>query len=112
MNRANNFRAAVALASTALLVSCGGSREPAASPRVDAPTFVSGVNKDLVELNKEANAAGWTQSTYITADTQYLNAKVTERYLEYFSRKAEESKVYDGQKLDPSTARSIKLISG
>ncbi len=50
--------------------------------------------------NREGNAAGWTQATDITVDTQYLNARVTDRYLEYFSRKAGEAKAYDGQKLD------------
>jgi peptidyl-dipeptidase A len=108
MNRTHH--AVLALASTAVLVSCNGPKGPTPPPKVDAPTFVSGVNKDLVELNKEGNAAGWTQATYITADTQYLNAKATERYLEYFSRKAEESKAFAGQKLDPSTQRSIELI--
>ena len=47
------------------------------------------MNHDLIELNREDNAAGWVQSTYITEDTQYLNSRVTDRYLEYFSRKAE-----------------------
>jgi peptidyl-dipeptidase A len=110
MNRNIIVRAALALSVTTLLVSCNGSKDPTTKPKVDAPTFVSGVNKDLVELYKEGNAAGWTQATYITADTQYLNAKATERYLEYFSRKADEAKAFKGENLDPSTARSIELI--
>ena len=44
------------------------------------------------------NAAGWTQQTYITADTQYLNARVTDRFLEYFSRTAAAAAKYDKEK--------------
>jgi peptidyl-dipeptidase A len=110
MNFTHTLRAALALAATSLVASCNGPKGPTPPPKVDGPGFVAEVNKELVELNKEGSAAGWTQATYITPDTQFLNAKSTERYLEFFSRKAEESKAYDGQKLDPSTERSIKLI--
>ena len=94
------------------LAGCSGSKEPtpAPAPKVDAAAFVDQVNKDLVDLNREINAAGWTQSTDITVDTQYLSAKATERYLEFISRKAGESKVYDNDKLDPKIARALKLI--
>ena len=51
---------------------------------------------------REINAAGWTQSTDITVDTQYLNARVTERILEFFSRKAGEA-----QGLRQRQARSL-----
>ena len=92
----------------ALAVACAARRPAAArrsrrrrrSSKVDAARSSRSVNNDLVELNREINAAGWTQSTYITVDTQYLNARVTERYLEYFSRKAGEAKAYDNDKLD------------
>jgi peptidyl-dipeptidase A len=108
----NLIRAVLAVSATTLLASCNGPKGPTPPPKIDkpAPAFIADVNKDLVELYHESNAAGWTQSTYITADTQYLNAKATERYLEYYSRKAGEAKAYDGQKLDASTARSIGLI--
>src|SRR5512147_2005181 len=89
---------ALALASTSILVSCNGPKGPTPPPKKTAAEFIAGVNKDLVEIGKEASAAGWTQSTYITADTQLLNSKVTERYLEYFSRTAEEARSYEGQK--------------
>ena len=63
-------------------------------------------------LAKEGNAAGWTQQTYITPDTQYLNARVTDHFLEYFSRTAAAAAKYDKakDKLDASTERSLLLI--
>jgi peptidyl-dipeptidase A len=87
-----------------------GPAEPTKPPKIPATEFVKQVNHDLVELYKEGNAAGWTQSTYITVDTQYLNARVTDRVLEYFNRKSTEAKQYEHDQLDPATARSLELI--
>ncbi|HEV7606752.1 MAG TPA: M2 family metallopeptidase, partial [Steroidobacteraceae bacterium] len=89
-----------------LLVSCSKGTTP--PPKVDG--FVADVNHDLIDLNREANAAGWTQATDITVDTQYLNARATDRYLEFFSRKAAEAKAYDKLEIDASSARALMLI--
>ena len=112
MKRSDYLRAAGALALSCALVSCGGPKGPTIPPKLEkpAPDFIAEVNKDLVTMNREGNAAGWTQATNITVDTEYLNARVTERYLEYFNRKANEAKAYDPGKLDASTARSLELI--
>jgi len=114
MSTSNYFRNASAialtLAGTGLLASCNGPPGPKPPPKLEAPKFVEQLNHDLVDLNREANAAGWTQATDITVDTQYLNSKVTERYLEYFSRKAGEAKAYDKDQLDAPTARSLNLL--
>jgi peptidyl-dipeptidase A len=97
-------------AAACALTACSGSKEPAPPAKVDANAFIDQVNRELVDLNREINAAGWTQSTNITVDTQYLASKATERYLEFISRKAGEAKVYDNDKLDPVTARALQLI--
>ena len=114
MSTPNYLRGAAAIASTVsaacLLASCGGPKGTTPPPKIESVAFVAEVNQDLVELAKEGNAAGWTQATYITADTQYLNSRVTDRYLEYFSRKAGEAKAYDKENLDASTARSLLLL--
>ena len=125
MRTANYFRgtAATLIFSAAFLLGgCPSQQGPHPPPGADgfaAPgtgkastpeAFVAQINKDLVELNREGNAAGWTQATDITVDTQYLNARATDRFLEYISRKAGEAKAFDGQKLDASTARSLMLL--
>jgi peptidyl-dipeptidase A len=112
MNRRNLARAAfVAAPLTALLVGCsGGADAPAAKPALSAKEFVDQVNHDLVAINREGNAAGWTQATNITLDTQFLNAKATERLLEFYSSRAAQAATYDGQKVDPTTARALKAI--
>jgi peptidyl-dipeptidase A len=125
MSTPNYFRGFVALAAcatVATLSGCPSQEGPRPPPGADGfaamgtakagtpEAFVAQVNKDLIDLNREGNAAGWTQATDITVDTQYLNARVTDRFLEYYSRKAGEAKAFDGQKLEPSTARSLMLL--
>jgi len=116
MSTSNYLRGAAAIttsvAAACLLASCGGPKGVTPPPKLEATAFVAQVNTDLVELAKEGNAAGWTQQTYITPDTQYLNARVTDHYLEYFSRTAAAAAKYDKakDKLDASTERSLLLI--
>ncbi len=101
---------ATTLAAGCLLGSCSADKGTTPPPGIEAVAFVKQANTEMVDLGREANAAGWTQATDITVDTRYLNSRATERYLEFFSRKAGESKAYDDQKLDASTARSLMLI--
>ncbi len=75
-----------------------------------ADEFVARVNSENDDFDKEGNAADWTQKTYITADTELLNARATDRALAFIGKSAEESKRYDGQALSPATARSIQLL--
>jgi peptidyl-dipeptidase A len=112
MKHDNPLRGAAALAMAGLLASCGGQPGPKPPPKLEkpAPEFIAEVNNDLVGIYREGNAAGFTQATHITVDSQYLNARATERYLEYFSRKAGEARAYDSQDLDEATRRTLRLI--
>jgi peptidyl-dipeptidase A len=102
----------------ALLLSLAGcSGEPASTSGVNnaqkqesADDFVARINLENDQYDREQAAADWTQKTYITVDTEYLNARSTDRQLAFISKSAAESKRYDGQQLAPSTARSIKLL--
>ena len=87
-----------------------GSAAPnaaAAAAPASADEFVARVNRDLDKLALEQGAAGWTQDTYITVDTQLLNAKANERFLAYLTQANEEAKRFDGQQLSPATARAL-----
>jgi len=95
--------------SITLLAGCQRADQTAARQE-SADEFVARVNKEMAELGKEVSAAGWVQATYITPDTELLNAKVNERFLAYFSKTVDEAKRYDGQKLEKNAARSIQLL--
>src|SRR5205807_1013654 len=75
-----------------------------------ADEFVARVNRELNALAQEAQAAGYTLDTYITTDTQLLNARANDRYLAYLSKAVAEAKRYDGQELSPATRRALMKL--
>jgi peptidyl-dipeptidase A len=95
------------LASAMLLVACSKAPEPKVET---ADEFVARVNAEMLEWTKEVSAAGWAYNTYITQDTEYLQAKADERMKAYLSKTIAASKRYDGQTLKPETRRAIDLI--
>ena len=109
----NSVRLAAAIAAVIALAS-GCSRDTtqtaAAPPKESADQFVERMNRELDELGHETAAAGWAYATYIIPDTEFLNAKATERTLEYYSNAVEAAKVYDGQQLSAPTARALLLL--
>ncbi len=83
---------------------------PGAAAKESADEFVARVNRELNALAQEAQAAGYTLDTYITTDTQLLNARANDRYLAYLSRAVAEAKRYDGQELSPATRRALMKL--
>jgi peptidyl-dipeptidase A len=105
---------ATALVSTvaAILAACG-SRDGATdmgADREDPRALVERLNAEARELGAEVAAAAWVQATYITPDTQLLNARATERMLAWFSAAAGQAAAYDGQALEPDVARALKQV--
>lgn len=83
---------------------------PGAAAKESADEFVARVNRELNALAEEGQAAGFTLDTYITTDTQLLNAKANDRYLAYLSKAVAEAKRYDGQELSPATKRALMKL--
>jgi peptidyl-dipeptidase A len=91
------------------LLAAGCGETPKAA-KEDPGAFVGRLNKDFRALGNELSAAGWVQATYITEDTQLLNARSNERYLERLSRAVAEARAFDGVSLDPAAARTLQLL--
>src|ERR1700694_5456601 len=85
----------------------GAASGQAAAANESADEFVTRVNGELTALAQEAQGAGFTLDTFLTPDTQRLNAKANDRYLAYLSKAVAEAKRYDIQKLSPATARAL-----
>src|SRR5690349_21772228 len=91
----------LAAAVAAALVASGCDRKPAepAAPAESADAFVERLNREVGDRTRELSAAGFAYATYINQDTEFLNAKANERFLEYFSGAVEQAKQYEHQQL-------------
>ncbi len=76
----------------------------------EADAFVRDVNQQFLDLAKDVDRAAWVKATYITSDTEYLEAKQRERLLELIARKVKEAQRFEGLQLSPETARALYLL--
>ncbi len=81
----------------ALLLSIAGCSGQASSPVVapkqeSADEFIARINRENDVLEREQSAAEFTQKTYINYDTEFLNARATDRQLGFISQSAAQSK--------------------
>jgi peptidyl-dipeptidase A len=76
----------------------------------DARKFADDVEQKLLVLGVDAGRADWIRSTYIIDDTETLAAKMDERAIAATVAYAKEATKFDGLKLDPVTARKLKLL--
>jgi peptidyl-dipeptidase A len=76
----------------------------------DARKFINDVEQKLLVLGVDAGRADWIQATYIIDDSEVLAAKLNERAIAATVAYAKESTKFDGLKLDPETARKLKLL--
>jgi peptidyl-dipeptidase A len=104
MNRTFHRRAFLLTAAIAATF----SSVPAGAETADE--FVARINEEFADFWLEGNAAAWTQATYITTDTQLLNARAMERWLEKFGTAVEQSKAYAGKPMSPATERALRLL--
>ena len=115
-----------ALASVALLALAAGLAVPAAAQQAasteavapafpmtpqGAADFVAAVEKDLFDFSVEAGRVAWINATYITDDTDALNARYgaigTEKSVRYALDAARYAQV---QGLDPVVARKLDIL--
>lgn len=111
------LRGAVSAAIVTALSSCatGTSAPPVTASETvkaseSAAAFVERVNREMANQGRELGAAAFTYATYINPDTEFLNSKANERYLEHFSRAVEEAKAFEHTAIDPTSARAIRLL--
>src|SRR5210317_1404827 len=104
--------AGVALASTLAACSQQAPEEPAAAaaPTESAEDFVARVNDELVDIGKEAAAAQWVRSTYITGDTAVIASAASERYAKWHSETVQQALAYEDVELEAGTRRALDLL--
>ena len=76
----------------------------------DARDFVNRVNAALLETSIENERVSWVGATYITDDTEMLNATAASRAIAQRNQFIAESHRFDRLKLPPELARQIMLL--
>lgn len=130
MNTKSKF-SVVALSAALMLTGCGDEAQDAQAKTVDAAKtamkttdtkllsnkssesakdFVVRINKEATELGNQSAKTAWVAATYITDDTQALEAASSEKYLKFNSETIEATKGLDLSSADEKTKRAINLI--
>ena len=91
----------------AVVASSCGSRGPTPA---DAAAFLSTVNGEMLRLGVASQQAGWVYSTYITPDTEALNARASQAYIDAGARYAKDAARFDGLQLPADQRRQLDLL--
>ena len=103
--------AGVAVLMAAMVWSAGCGGNGSAAPTVDeAHAFLEDVDATLKRLGVHQNQAGWTAQTYITVDTEALDARATREIIEAIARYAKEATRFDGVEVAADRRRQLDLL--
>src|SRR5215207_7205074 len=86
------------------------SRPQAPATAAAARAFLTDVDRELLKLINAANRAGWTQSTYITADTETMAAEANEALVNATTKYAKEAARFDKVQVSPAGGRQLYLL--
>jgi peptidyl-dipeptidase A len=105
-----------AAAGLLLMAAAGGAEVAEAQEKPKPPTaaeakkFVEEAEQKLLKLWIDSSRADWVKSTYITDDTEILAAQANEKSITAGVEYAKQATRFDGVKVDPETARKLKLL--
>jgi peptidyl-dipeptidase A len=88
--------------------SCGGASSSATPD--EAKRFIDDVNATMLKLGVEQGQAGWVAETYITPDTEALNARATQAYIDAVARYAKEATRFNRVTVAPELRRQLDLL--
>ena len=72
----------------------------------DAAKFVATANESILELAREQQQAGWVAATYITPDTEAINARANQAYIDAVARYAKDAARFNSVRSRPTSAAS------
>src|SRR4051812_27177749 len=100
---------ACAIALTAGCTSKPAGRAESATPP-DAATFLATVNDTVKRLSIANSQSGWVAQTYITDDTEALDARATKDAIDAVARFAKEATRFDHATVTPEQRRQLDLL--
>jgi peptidyl-dipeptidase A len=92
----------------AAMVAC--ARTPPSPTADDAARLLGEANAAIERLGTEANQADWVYATYITPDTEALDARAQRAYIEAVAHYAAEASRFDTVVLSPDARRQMDLL--
>jgi peptidyl-dipeptidase A len=101
--------AAAAAATLSLAPLAPALAQPAATPE-EARAFIDKAEADLASLSQYVNKASWVRATYITEDTQWLEAKAGAEITNLATQLAIKAARYDKVQTDPVTRRKLDIL--
>ena len=112
MKRITSAAALSFLLASALSVVSAQIQAPPDHPATPAgaKAFLAEANAELLKLVNAASRAGWTQSTYITPDTEIMAAQANEALVGAATRYAKEAFRFDKVQVSPIERRQLYLL--
>jgi peptidyl-dipeptidase A len=108
-----HIRVAVAIVGV-VTAACGGPSGQQLSgpaPTVEAArSFLAGVEETMTRLWIAQNQAGWIAQTYITPDSEAVEARVNQEVIEAVARFAKESTRFEAVEVTPDERRQLNLL--
>jgi peptidyl-dipeptidase A len=98
-----------AVVAAGYLAACSGGSAPAPTA-ADAAKFLEDVNAKVLKLGIESGEAGWVQSTYITVDTEAMNAIANQRLIDATKQFAKDATRFDNVTVPPDQRRQLNLL--
>jgi peptidyl-dipeptidase A len=98
-----------ASAAIALSIAAPALAQPAPTA-AEAKAFIDKAEADLTKLNEYASRASWVRATYITEDTQWLEAKASAELTDTATRYALEAARFNDTPVDAVTRRKLDLL--
>jgi peptidyl-dipeptidase A len=106
-----NGRIWMCIGSMMLAIATGcAPRTPPPPTAEQASTLLADANATMLRLGTESNQADWVYSTYITPDTEILNARAERAYIEAIARYAAEAAKFDNVVLPADLRRQLDLL--
>ena len=93
-----------------LAAACGGGTTAAPKSADDAKQFLTNANSAILKLAIESARAGWVAQTFITEDTEALDARATQQITEATARFAKEAAAFDSIEVPADERRQLNLL--
>ena len=113
MNLTHGMQTAVAAALTASIAGgsgCGGAGPAPATSAEEAQAFLAHVDETLKRLGIQQSQAGWVAQTYITPDTEAMDARATREAIEAVAQFAKEATRFDRVEVSADERRQLNLL--